>query len=1706
VADTRTAEILDVTGDTGRSAHASFRGYVFQAVWTARQWLTLGPDEVLVVEGQEDADRLVRSGDGWDAHLSQLKDLSEDVNIRDEEVRDSVFNFIRAYHRHTQEQRNCRLLFLTTAGRKKQNKGGTSALDVDVLKVWLGLGQQVGDERTQNLNQLKAALRALAPSAGPNATEAERARVAAIAAALGWLDAEDPRWEDFFVKVEWAFDQPRLEEQWALLEAELIERQDGPLTPNLAQCLVCKVLGAAVQPEVDKRCLDRDGLDTILRMNQQDMEAAVEQRYKDYITSTRRAIDAVNAASRGRMHAARLLTAGISLERRSERERVAAHLGEVVVLFGASGTGKSALLRGHAEATLAAGGLVVWLDAAALQRWPDLAALSEAFRIREPLLEVIKHHQGERLLVLDGLDQAHEQELEAVGALLAAFGVGGAAPVCKVAITCQPQEWPRVEKRLRAIGVATDAWARTNLSPPTVEELTPIWAEIPAAEALFGNKPLVRHLNGNLKMLDLVWQAGRKGEVDVAPLIGETSVATLVWNQLICEGERAEQRGGLVMKVARVQADSLRATIPLGEEDRGQPLDELKKARICLVRDDRLGFEHDLFGDWVRLRILISWSEDLDQHLTDRLGSPVWQRAIRLYGVYLLDDQADLAAWRATFRTLDHHGRAGADPLLEAIALSARADEHLESLRPDLLANQGALLIRLLERFTSSSGTQPDPRYFEPGRAKGWSEVKVAALYRYPNFPYWHALMPFLHRHRAEVVAVAAEQVVEIVRLWLDFTEAGDPWRKEAAELALTLARRLLRERMTYRGNRKTVFRIALAAVEVCEGEIVAFALNACERSTEQMVYRDPAPYRGRAWPQPDPDAPWPAPWPDGPRNRVDSDFREAVLKGEALVPLMARQPTVAREVILACLIAHRSPNERDAQYREWSGELVESAVWLRADTTSRNPFLDLLGAHFEHGLEVVLRVVDFAARRWSERRSNAERKEPSNDLVFEVNGATRIFLGDERIFGWSAGLGSPAPDEVLTFALVALERHLLDLLRQGGSCENEVATILARAGSVPVLHVLIDVGRKRPHLFEGPLLDLLGLPQLYRWEEAPVFQAAFRRDPQDHHRINLRRLAFVLFCQSDIIRRYLEPKAAVWASEAAGEHFLEWLGLAMCSANLQTILIEGREAIVNAPLRAYEARKQAEFEATRAQEGSDVFNLPFEYRKRIDERRGLPKEQLHGFFEELRNRQTKVKSQDDFSAFMGGVAVLVCLHVDWLDEDVDRRAWCRAIVVGLAAQMSLNEQLDAPEIPLPWAWDSFAADVAAALWEQDPTDPKLREAVATLVVHTPNHQGVTRLLDHCRRSQVIPYADLQSLRRLMFEVAYARYRRNVLNSRVEDEARSFSAGWSQWTRRRINDFVGRALPAPAPTWSEMDDSGLLAHREEQRRAWFGDRLLEFSLVRAAHEAALSAFTESSPAERRYLVEFTKNALGYCMGRPGEHARSVSRPTDDDSWVLGQAGRLFGYMTPEEGPEQIWQALLNGSHGDADEARTAERFSAEFLEAFYRQNLVAPSPRFVELALDFVTTAMVPSRRFKDTATWLAVFGVAVKGWAARHENLALQLWPHIVAWLGEGPAPARFVGALARWLRTEAAGGLRLSALATLRAAIIGRDDQWDRYDRQRAEDEMAELLTQIWEASRTALQADREAFSAFRDLLKWLQDRVNPQGMALAERVGAL
>jgi hypothetical protein len=134
---------------------------------------------------------------------------------------------------------------------------------------------------------------------------------------------------------------------------------------------------------------------------------------------------------------------------------------------------------------------------------------------------------------------------------------------------------------------------------------------------------------------------------------------------------------------------------------------------------------------------------------------------------------------------------------------------------------------------------------------------------------------------------------------------------------------------------------------------------------------------------------------------------------------------------------------------------------------------------------------------------------------------------------------------------------------------------------------------------------------------------------------------------------------------------------------------------------------------------------------------------------------------------------------------------------------------------------------------------------------------------------------------------------------------------------------------------------------------------------------------------------------------------------------------------------------------------------------------------------------------------WIALFGLSSGAWEAQHGNLAQLIWSRLRAWLMGESVSIRMIAAFAEWLRTEATSSFRLEGVPMLQSLIIGRKGRWDQHDGEQAEKQVAELLMVLWGPERQSLQADSSAFSAFRHLLTWLQDRGNVMGRALGDKV---
>ena len=222
-------------------------------------------------------------------------------------------------------------------------------------------------------------------------------------------------------------------------------------------------------------------------------------------------------------------------------------------------------------------------------------------------------------------------------------------------------------------------------------------------------------------------------------------------------------------------------------------LESLAADRLCIqVPGDRIAFAHDLYGDWARLRVLLNQRGDLPKFLRDRHESPLWHRALRLLGIHLLEHSGGVAEWKSvlTSFTTDEMGVAH-DVLLEAPLFAVNARKLLDAVMPDLIANDGKLLRRLLTRFLAFA-TVPDLQMVAFAHAIGMDANAARATYRVPHWPYWVDVLAFLHAHRDAVLGAAPSELARIVEMWLSFVPKQGIRRSEAAELAVMLGRHAL--------------------------------------------------------------------------------------------------------------------------------------------------------------------------------------------------------------------------------------------------------------------------------------------------------------------------------------------------------------------------------------------------------------------------------------------------------------------------------------------------------------------------------------------------------------------------------------------------------------------------------------------------------------------------------------------------------------------------------------------------------------------------------------------------------------------------------------------------------------------------------------------------------------------------------------------------
>jgi hypothetical protein len=566
-----------------------------------------------------------------------------------------------------------------------------------------------------------------------------------------------------------------------------------------------------------------------------------------------------------------------------------------VLVHGASGAGKSAIVKMLARTATSQGSEIVWIKAehfhAMLGQIPDL-------------MDVLKRsRRADCLLVVDGLDGIVDKDkLVHLARWLGAFRRNQGAP-WKVLLTVQTADWSRLSL-IFASELSTNYFSLQQWECPELnqKDLDVVCAATPTLNRLRGDIRL-QHILATPKLLDVFLLSQLSEQRDIA---GEADLAEWWWKDQVRGNRSIAAEEQVAKDLAQHMADDLTSEIaPDVLVHREEATEQLVKRNVLRVTGDgRVRFEHDLFADWSRTQFLRSKGDEAFLFMCNHAQNPPWLRSFRVLAQHLLERQNDLDRWRSMLRRCaeaieNANALLVLDAWLESIVHCRNPYHLLSVLEPDLFANESFALRRLVVHLLHV-GTHPDPVVQEHLKASDLETRQFAALHRRIQIPaLWRGVIPFLHAHSEKVTDDMSALVPQIAGQCARLYEyVGVPWIA-VAELALLNAEKELRRevRSVYRRDgptgewgrdtRVNIYAAAIKAASQRPERTIALAKKAAglaqwdDGDVDTDVESEwLGKWERQGWGGPEVNRPIQS-WPNGPTRRQSGDFASAWLQGD---------------------------------------------------------------------------------------------------------------------------------------------------------------------------------------------------------------------------------------------------------------------------------------------------------------------------------------------------------------------------------------------------------------------------------------------------------------------------------------------------------------------------------------------------------------------------------------------------------------------------------------------------------------------------------------------------------------------------------------------------------------------------------------------------------------------------------------------------------
>ncbi|HKV12711.1 MAG TPA: ABC transporter ATP-binding protein [Thermoanaerobaculia bacterium] len=1437
------------------------------------------------------------------------------------------------------------------------------------------------------------------------------------------------------------------------------------------------------------------------------------------------------------------LGSSLTLLRFEWLEKIGKHLmpGRHLLLVGASGAGKSALVKIACRRWQK--GPVLWLDST-IADVPGLFALEQRLQLRSSLANLLRDTPSQGLLVLDALETWSPQALGVAAGLLE---ICVTLPHWSVILTTRPDHPRQLLPNLKTrAGLPSDF---ESLQVPPLEDQE-LWE---AREALTGLRllflrPDLKELLRNLKVLDWLATESASREGPEAPSwMRAPDVIDGLWEHWGGTGDDSRLRGELLKKLALREAENLRSGVgssELGPEEL-KALRGLEKIELLKVRDEQVFFQHELAGDWARLRVLVERARrsSFTEELAAFARSPRWLPAIRLYGERLLaSEDTPTDRWCALYDALPQEPAADdvRGLLLESLFYAGNADEAVESLWPQLIANDGALLKRLLQRFLYSA-TVPTPEADEVAGDERMA-AEIRALVRIPYWPLWKPVLTALDRHRDGVATVAPELGAKVCGLWLRTVPRDWPWRMEAARVAYrisceTQGDETEGQRYRSQGELKqdqAIYEAALLAAPELPEKISDLALKLSGRGKEtsdlqkqpRKTRRLPAGSRGLALM----DAQrWPL-FPDGPRMRVNESFREAVLGPQALSGLIDCRPEIAREVLLACCLRDPGPDFYHRSYGtvgHFGRQGGSPAMFFQG------PFLQFLKLDPENGLDAILRLVNQATANWALQENKTCCLVPWGEMS--------MWAGDVEVFSWYredlSGL------EIVTSALMALEKLLYELVDEGRDIGTILARIFAESRSVAFPGVLVALGKRKPELFTGYLLPLLSAWPLYRWDHIMVeYKERYRSDLMrfvgfgerafemvrswhglPHRRIPLLDIARDLLLKDPDVASAFESFRERWRSQLSS-------GTLEFSDDLERLIALFDPANYSSPdITSFEwpepLREKGEQERSAVQPDLEAECFTEWCRGALREQTQLQPEEAEQVWQAVAELDRLAQERQGFSrwtdAVAAGIAVLLDLSINWIVAEPSRLTWCRERLLRILEIPPTPDLLDdSSNSPTLWQWPSFVAIAGVLLLAIDDDDLLARRIVAEQIVGL-GESRISLTLSYAFRERKRLGEDWERMQTLAIFGA-------ALRSVGRPSVAPARALLYSWASRLAQWFIQRKIQPERPNWETLSRVALRLrehlHRKECETStdefapqrfqpvWSADSGFDLSALKAAF-AWLPRLNEACDEnERQAWIDLHRELLRVAerLHHGLEQSRSIGGYeswvggllSDYETWLFTHLAGLIPQLSTAAERESFWRPVFVRS----DPAYRSFSRVRTFLDAWFSKGLEAAGKpeTFVSCWEEMIRFALFTPDLGGHVDDILGLYWGAAKIKSPQYRTALRRLIPLFEQWAERHLRGARDIQKLGDFLLRPSALDFVCPGMRWLRGALPSlRSGGHDEEQEERLEQTLVNVLRTGWVHFPDPIRGDNALRDDFQYLLSWLAGRGGATALDFQEEV---